>query len=886
MKEESGEMKVLEGSLGKDGVCDIRQHSDLESTATFPIMLCDLTLSPLSLALSSLPFCHICDIEFLTNSSYFCIYLESFNSEFADVLARCRHSFLDVTQWTANVKNTNRENGNGGNNGCSYKTFTAYNPKEFDGKGGAVALTRWIEKMESVFDNSGCTANQRVRYAASCFVNKSLTWWNTQVQARGREAAIGMSWNDFKALLVEEFCLSNKIKKLENEQVTPVNAVKIGQNQRACYECGSLDHLRYDYPKWKQATGQDPKVVTGTFSLNNQFATVLFYSGVNFSFISTKFAPLLNVEPCIVNPGYAIEIADGKSVEVDKVIRDYKLELGNSLFTIDLIPLGHGSFDVIVGMDWLSKNKPVIMCHEKVVEIPIEEGGILRVHGERIWKAAKALMNAKVDEPRISDIPVEFSKQLQELQDKDFIRPSHSPWGAPMLFVNKKDGSFRACYFSKIDLRSGYHQLRVHEDDIPKTAFRTSSLEVGVGVTEKGEAVCEVCQVRVLTTESAFPWTHGQPEWRFIMNFSKIAKPLTSLTQKNQKIEDFVVYCDASKQGLGCVLMQRDLEALLIWHEECHLHGLQEPSAYFRPKGVKYAPKESERDDISTQSEAFKQENILAERLHGLDQQMERKEDESLYSMDKIWVPLVGDVRMVILNKAHKSKYFMHPGADTMYHDLRDMYWWPRMKRDIAIYVSKCLTCTKVKAEHQRPSGLLQQPEIPEWKWDKITMDLITKLPRSRSGHDAIWVIVDRFTKSDHFLAIRDDFNTKKLARLYIDVIVARHGVPVSIILDRDGQFTSHFWQMVQRALGTRLDLSIAYHPQTDGQSEHTIQTLEDMLRAYVIDFGGSWDVHLPLSKFSYNNSYHSSLRCAPFEALLCRKCGCLGYGQEIGEGS
>ncbi|GJX19134.1 putative nucleotidyltransferase, ribonuclease H [Tanacetum coccineum] len=261
--------------------------------------------------------------------------------------------------------------------------------------------------------------------------------------------------------------------------------------------------------------------------------------------------------------------------------------------------------------------------------------------------------------------------------------------------------------------------------------------------------------------------------------------------------------------------------------------------------------------DALTQSEAFKQENVLTERLHGLVQQMERKEDESLYFMDRIWVPLVGDVRMVILNKAHKSKYSMHPRADKMYHDLRDMYWWPGMKRDIATYVSECLTFAKVKAEHQRPLGLLQQPEISEWKWDKITMDLITKLA-----------------------------STEKLARLYIDVIVARNGVPVSIISDRDGRFTLHFWQTVQRALGTRLDLSTAYHPQTDGKSERIIQTLEDMLRACFIDFGGSWDVHLPLAEFSYNNSYHSSIRCAPLEALYGRKCRSPVLWAEIGEGS
>ncbi|GJW01523.1 putative reverse transcriptase domain-containing protein [Tanacetum coccineum] len=265
---------------------------------------------------------------------------------------------------------------------------------------------------------------------------------------------------------------------------------------------------------------------------------------------------------------------------------------------------------------------------------------------------------------------------------------------------------------------------------------------------------------------------------------------------------------------------------------------------------------------------------------------MEKKEGKSLYFMDHIWVPLVGSVRTMIMDKAHRSKYSVHPEADKMYHDLRNMYWCPEMKRDIATYVSKCLTCSKVNAEHQRPSGLLQQPEIPEWKWDKITMDFITKLPRSKSGHDAIWVIIDRLTKSVYFLAIREDYSTEKLAKIYVDEIVARHGVPVSIISDRDGRFTSLCWQTVQKVLGTRLDMSTAYHPQTDGQSERTIQTLEDMLRACVIDFGGSWDVHLPLAEFSYNNSYHSSIRCTPFKAMYGRKCRSPVLSAEIRESS
>ncbi|GJS10833.1 putative reverse transcriptase domain-containing protein [Tanacetum coccineum] len=202
-------------------------------------------------------------------------------------------------------------------------------------------------------------------------------------------------------------------------------------------------------------------------------------------------------------------------------------------------------------------------------------------------------------------------------------------------------------------------------------------------------------------------------------------------------------------------------------------------------------------------------------------------------------------------------------GADKMYYDLRDRYWWPGIKKDIVEY----------------------QPEILVWKWEGIAMDFVTKLPRTSSGHDTIWVIVDRLTKSAHFLPIREDYKMERLARLYLNEIVARHGVLISIISDRDSRFTSRFWQSMQEALGTRLDMSTAYHPQTDGQSERTIQTLEDMLRACVLDFGGSWDVHLPLVEFSYNNSYHSSVRCAPFEALYGRKCRSPIMWAEVGEG-
>ncbi|GJW35957.1 putative reverse transcriptase domain-containing protein, partial [Tanacetum coccineum] len=249
---------------------------------------------------------------------------------------------------------------------------------------------------------------------------------------------------------------------------------------------------------------------------------------------------------------------------------------------------------------------------------------------------------------------------------------------------------------------------------------------------------------------------------------------------------------------------------------------------------------------LEAQGEASKDLKAPAEWLRGLEKHFERRDDGGIYFFDRIWIPSVGGVRKLIMDEAHTSRYSIHPGADKMYHDLRDLYWWPGMKRDIAEYVSKCLTCSKIKAEHQKPSGLLQQPEIPEWKWEKITMDLVTKLPRSNGGYDAIWVIVDRLTKSSRFLPIHKDYKMEKLARIYINEI---------------------------EALGTKLHMSTTYHPKTDGQSERTIQTLKDMLRACVMDFGGSWDAHLSLVEFSYNNSYHTSIKCAPFEALYGRKC-------------
>ncbi|GJZ66794.1 putative reverse transcriptase domain-containing protein [Tanacetum coccineum] len=656
----------------------------------------------------------------------------------------------------------------------------------------------------------------------------------------------------------------------------------------------------------------------------------------------------------------------------------------------------------------------------------------------------------------------ELSEQLQELSDKGFIRPSSSPWGAPVLFVKKKDGSFRMCIdyrelnkltvknryplpriddlfdqlqgssiYSKIDLRSGYHQLRVREQDIPKTAFRTRYGHYEFQVMPFGltnapavfmDLMNRVCKpyldkfvivfiddiliyskdekeheehlkaiLELLKKEKLYAkfskcefWIpkvqflghvidsrgiHVDPakiesikDWaspktpteirqflglagyyrRFIEGFSKIAKPMTKLTQKGIKFdwgekeenafqlikqklcsapilalpegsEDFVVYCDASHKGLGVVLMQRekviayasrqlkvheknytthDLElgsvvfALKIWRH--YLYGTK-CTVFTDHKSLQHILDQKELNmrqrrwlellsdydcDIryhlgkanvvayalsQAQIEAQKPENLVNEDVGGMikkdipKEKLEPRANGTLCLHDRSWLPCYGNLRSVIMHESHKSKY--------------------SMKADIVTYVSKCLTCARVKAEHQRPSGLLVQPVIPEWKWDNITMDFITKLPRSLQGFDTIWVIVDRLTKYAHFLPIRENDPLDKLARLYLNRIIARHGIPVSIIYDRDGRYTSNFWRSFQKSLATYISISTAYHPETDGQSERTIQTLEDMLRACVIDFSKGWVKHLPLAEFSYNNSYYASIKVAPYEALYGQKC-------------
>nr|GEZ19918.1 hypothetical protein [Tanacetum cinerariifolium] len=486
------------------------------------------------------------------------------------------------------------------------------------------------------------------------------------------------------------------------------------------------------------------------------------------------------------------------------------------------------------------------------------EGAIPKAFGVRIFLAKWEESSETIDNDIANEVLDEVSKvrdegkglEVSDAYVKELIEVENG------LIEDVVVKTFKESVVTPPNLgRSGNmsesHQLRVHEEDIPKTAFRTRYGHFGFTIlpfrltnaptvfmnlinrSKEDHEVHLKLVLELLKKEKLFAkftkcefWLQEVHFLGHVVNSNDIHVDLSKIKAvKNWKApktpriksmsgewnkrklfqtlkdklcnapilslpdeaEDFVVYCDVSNQGLGCVIMQK------------------------------------------RKNEAIKEENVPTEMLRSLDHQLEKKGDGWLYFMDKIWVPLIGNVRTMIMDEAHATRYSIHPGADKMYYDLRDMYWWPGMKRDIATYVSKCLTCSKVKAEHQRPSGLLQQPEIPEWKWDKITMDFITKLPRSRSGN------------KERLKAARDYQRSNVNNRLK----------PLKFEVDDQVLLRASPWKGVVRF-------------RKKGK------------------LAPSLDTHPPLAEFSYNNSYHSSIRCALLEALYGKKCRSPVFGLKL----
>nr|GEZ12502.1 putative reverse transcriptase domain-containing protein [Tanacetum cinerariifolium] len=419
-------------------------------------------------------------------------------------------------------------------------------------------------------------------------------------------------------------------------------------------------------------------------------------------------------------------------------------------------------------MDWLSDHKAEIICHKKVVRIPLLDMKVLRVLGEKLEEKVRQLMSAKAKE----------KKQEKVIVVKDFpeVFPDDLSGLPP---VQEIDFCIELALGAMPVAKSPYHLAPSELEELH--VINGGGIHVD---PSKIVAVKNWKTFRTSSEENAFQTLKDK-----LCNAHVLALP--------DGPEDFVVYCDASGQKELNMQQRRWIE--LFSNYDCKIRY--------------HSGKANVVDDVLSRKERVKPKRV---RAMNMTLQLSIK-DRILAAQKEASDDSVG------LQRAHKLKYSVHPGSDKTYYDLRDRYWWSGMKKDIAVYIS---------------------------------MDFVTKLPRISSGYDTIWVIVDRLTIFAHFLPMREDYKMDRLARLYLNEIVARHDVPISIISDRDN----------------------------DGQSERTIQTLEDMRRACVLDFEGSWDVHLILVEFSYNNSYHSSVRCMSFEALYGRKCRSSIMWAEVGE--
>jgi hypothetical protein len=247
--------------------------------------------------------------------------------------------------------------------------------------------------------------------------------------------------------------------------------------------------------------------------------------------------------------------------------------------------------------------------------------------------------------------------------------------------------------------------------------------------------------------------------------------------------------------------------------------------------------------------------------------------DGLLLYKNRVYVPNVQELKLAILKEMHNVAYAGHPGYQKTMAAVKSHYFWPGLKKEITEYITRCMECQKVKAEHRHPAGLLQPLPIPEWKWEVVTMDFITGLPRTSKQHDSIMVVVDKLTKAAHFIPLKTTQKTTDVVDIFLKEVARLHGIPKTIVSDRDPKFTSNFWKGLFKGFRMNLNFSTMYHPESDGQTERVNRVIEDILRMYVMDKPSRWEDYLHLVEFAYNNGYHASLKMSPFEALYGRKC-------------
>nr|GEW74946.1 putative reverse transcriptase domain-containing protein [Tanacetum cinerariifolium] len=790
----------------------------------------------------------------------------------------------------------------------------------------AYAMTWESDKIERYIDGLLDVIHKSVVVSRPKMIQEAIKMENELMDKRNNTWAERQAKNKRK---FDDTSRNNQSQQLQQNKRSTSN-VNTANNQRGnetgqkptCYECGSQGHFKKDFPKFKNnnrgtqggnatapakvyvvgcvGTNLDSNVVTGTFLLNNRYASILFDTGADRSFVSTAFSSQIAITLTSLDHYYDVELADGRIV----------------------------SFDAIIGMDWLAKYHAIIVCVEKIVRIPWGNE-ILIVHGDRSDRGNETrLPPTRQVEFQINLLPgvalvarapyqlassemKELSNQLKEQSEKGFIRPISSPWGAPVLFVKKKDGSFQMCIdFQELNkLTVVFMDLMnrvckpyldkfviVFIDDIiiysKNKKEHKEHLKVILEILKKEElyakfSKCELWIPKVQFLDHVIDRKGIHVDPAKIESIKDWASPKTPTEIRS---EDFVVYCDASHKGLGVVLMQRE--------KRHYLYGTK-CTVFTDHKSLQHILDQKELNmrqhhwlellsdyDYEIHYHTGK-ENVVADALS-------RKERIKPIRVRALVMTIGLELPKQILNaqtEARKSKNIKNEDVGGMLVEkskdpekLRTEKLEPRMDGTLCLNGRSWFPCYGDLRNVIMPSGLLVQPKIPKWMWDNITMDFVTKLPKSSQGYDTIWVIVDRLTTSAIFVPMREKDLMEKLARMYLKVVVARHGIHVSIICDRDPRFASNLWKSLQKALGTSLDMSTVYHLETNGQTERTIQTLKDMLRACVIEFRKGWVNHLSLVEFSYNNSYYVSIKAAPFEVLYDRKCRSPICWTEVGE--
>ncbi|GFY97645.1 hypothetical protein Acr_12g0001860 [Actinidia rufa] len=662
---------------------------------------------------------------------------------------------------------------------------------------------------------------------------------------------------------------------------------------RGCYGCGQEGHQIRDCPMRKRIQGagtsafasvQQPPTERGNNQPRQGRALHLYQE-----------IPQLPYQLCqyLLNMSYQYRCPSGDSMLCDRVYSSCEIRVNDVPMYVNLILLEMHGFDVILGMDWLSSYRALIDCElKRVVFHSFAHSGLIfegvgvvpppylissmKVR-RLIQKGSQAFLCSVVDThvspPALEDIhvvrefpdvfPDELPGSLVDREIEFYIdlnlgtRPiSKAPY--PMSPLELKE--------LKIQLQD--LQLRPHEKNYPTHDLELAAVVFALKIWRHYlyGVTCEV-----FTDHKSLKYLFTQKELNMRQRrWLELIKDYDILIQYHPGKANVVADALSRKSTVNLACLVTSQVPLLDELERAEIEVVAPDTNTMlttmiaQPTLIEIVKQRQPEDPYLWKV----YEEMLVNPKPDFTLQ-----DKALRFQSRLCVPNIPKVKRQVLEEAHNTKFTMHPRGTKMYRDLKEIFWWPGMKKEIAEFVSQCLSCQQVKAEHQRPAGLLQSLPIPEWKWEHITMDFVVGLPNSPRGCNAIWVIVDRLTKSAHFLPVKTTYSLSKYADLYITDIIRLHGTPVSIVSDRDPRFTSKFWKSLQRALGTELSFSTAFHPQTDGQSERTIQTLEDMLRLCVLDFQENWEMHLPLVEFAYNNSFHASIGMAPYEALYGRKC-------------